>query len=835
VLGLAAVLAPRVWSAWSLRWRNLDDATVLEVARHVRDGEGLVTLVNTSREAAAWPLPIADAPLWPWLLGHGARFVDLFDLAQWAPLGLYGVAVLGAFAAGRATLPAPLLPSGRPPIHGGHLAAALVAFDPGCLAATAWPSGAGLAWALGGAYVASVSGGGGRGRGVAAGALGALLFLAAPALVPLVVLGLFVLVVQALRGSSARGAAVGGLAAVLAAGAVLGAWREGVGPLPVPVLPRRAEALPAALLSGGIVALAAPFLGGVLRRGGLLGLLVAVGVSARVASGVSFIGRAALDARADSAAADAHAGLVGWLKQHSGRADFAEVLLDGPTARRIAWRTRKVGYTVIGERDSYAEVAKLAEARGAQWIVHPGEASEWAFREQSAGRLERDYERLVDAPDGYTILARRARPVEQTSTPRKVLLIGVDGATWKVMGPMVEAGELPTFARLYREGASMVAFDTMESQDSPVVWTSVVTGRRPKDHGVKDYTEEVAGAGKVPITSNSRRVPAIWNVATWAGRSVEVVNWWASWPAEAVNGVIVSDHANPAAAGWMAGKYFSADPEKLKALMQDTWPGTLGAELEPYWIAPDAFPVDAFMAQARLSAAQLEQLLAAPYNERTAYSWLKTFYTLDAPHAQLAVDHLRAAPADLTLVYLRGPDPVQHYAWNLVEPWAYATPPKTLDRDRGLVEAVYRYTDAHVGALLEAAGPDTTVIVMSDHGSEPCSYAVGPNSKKRPGCHRSEAKGILFVAGPGVQAGGRIEHASPMDIAPTVAWLSGLPVSREMPGRVLSEALRPDAAAAIPLHLVDSWGPRAETAAPSTASPADGQMLEQLRGLGYIE
>jgi hypothetical protein len=56
-----------------------------------------------------------------------------------------------------------------------------------------------------------------------------------------------------------------------------------------------------------------------------------------------------------------------------------------------------------------------------------------------------------------------------------------------------------------------------------------------------------------------------------------------------------------------------------------------------------------------------------------------------------------------------------------------------------------------------------------------------------------------------------------------------------MPGRVIGEALEWGAAAATPLNLVDSWGARTQSAEPSTASPADDQMLEQLRGLGYIE
>ncbi len=840
---LVATLGARGWAAWFLRWRNLDDGRVLELARNVRDGQGLVSSVSgAANPAIVLSAPSDVPPLWPWVLGMLGRTHDFQELAQWLPLGLYGLAIVAAWIGGRAMRPGAIVPSLSPRVHGGHVAAVLVAFEPSFLAGAAQAGTVGFAFFVLTLYLARLAVRRGRAgllHGFEEGVWLVLLALAAP---PFAILALGVVLWRVLGlvrgpGRVSRGLTSGALLA--GAAATWMGWTAAVGTPSVEWAfdAERAAAVPDA--AGMVMALG---LGagtwmvlGALGRKGLLAVGAAVAVGVQVARGGGVMVESALVARDLAAQPDRHVGLVAWLKQHTEGKGTTAVLMDEETAIRIGWRLKQHALQGIDRDMDFARVQMLATARKAAYIIHAGPPEDWRFRRTSAGRLEQAFTLRTDSPDGYTILEARPAPVAQTPPAGKVLLIGVDGGSWKVMGPLVAAGELPTFARLYREGASMVEFDTMESQDSPVVWTSVATGRRPKDHGVKDYTEEVAGVGKVPITSNSRKVPAIWTVATAAGRTVEVVNWWASWPAEPVNGVILSDHANPAAAGWMAGKYFDADTEALKARLQDTFPGELAATLAPYWIAPEAFPLADFTARSGLTPAQVEQLVAAPYNERTAYSWLKTFYTLDEPHKRIAVDHLRSAPADLTMVYLRGPDPVQHYAWNLVEPWLYATPPATLERDRGLVEATYRYTDSFVGELIEAAGPDTTVIVMSDHGAEPCSYAVGKNSKKRPGCHRSTAKGILFMTGPGVKAGGRITHASPMDIAPTLAWLAGLPVSREMPGRVLSEAFSWEAAAAMEFVQVDDWGDRVKAAEPTTASPADGQMLEQLRGLGYIE
>jgi hypothetical protein len=428
-----------------------------------------------------------------------------------------------------------------------------------------------------------------------------------------------------------------------------------------------------------------------------------------------------------------------------------------------------------------------------------------------------------------------------------VVLVGVDGASWQVMGPMIEGGELPAFARLLREGASHTAFDTLKITRSPVVWTTVATGQPPQGHGVQNYTERLPDGAEVPITSNSRKVPALWNVASAAGKSVAVINWWASWPAEELRGAIVSDHANPVAFGWMQGRYWTADPAALSAQGHDVWPRDLGAVLQKDWLDPAAFPAASFQAEAGLSDPQWQALLAAPYNERSTWSWFRTFQALDQPHAaiaarwlrqgidgQTAADPSRPAP-DLLMLYLRGPDPVQHYAWDTVVPESYASPTPDLERDRGVVQAVYRATDARLGELMAALPPETTLLVLSDHGAEPCPEASDAARTTRPGCHTRAAKGVFFAWGPGVRAGRQLAEGHPQDIAPTVAWLLGLPVAEDLPGEVLEEAFSAEWRARRGRQEVATWGERPPTITLSTASPADATMMEQLRGLGYVE
>jgi len=127
-----------------------------------------------------------------------------------------------------------------------------------------------------------------------------------------------------------------------------------------------------------------------------------------------------------------------------------------------------------------------------------------------------------------------------TSAP-PVIFVGLDGADWELLDRLVADGSMPELARLLREGASGV-LETQHPPLSPLVWTSMMTGLSPLDHTILDFTRFNPATGtKEPITSDERREPAVWNMASWAGRRVLSVGLWATYPAEPVNGTLVSD------------------------------------------------------------------------------------------------------------------------------------------------------------------------------------------------------------------------------------------------------------------------------------------------------
>src|ERR1041384_5542500 len=123
----------------------------------------------------------------------------------------------------------------------------------------------------------------------------------------------------------------------------------------------------------------------------------------------------------------------------------------------------------------------------------------------------------------------------------RVLLIGWDGADWKLINPLLEAGQMPHLARLIERGA-MGNIASLTPMLSPILWTSIATGKHADKHQILGFAEPDGARGRIrPVTSTSRRCKAIWNIASERGLRAGVVNWFASPPAESINGFVVTD------------------------------------------------------------------------------------------------------------------------------------------------------------------------------------------------------------------------------------------------------------------------------------------------------
>src|SRR5262245_61791357 len=134
----------------------------------------------------------------------------------------------------------------------------------------------------------------------------------------------------------------------------------------------------------------------------------------------------------------------------------------------------------------------------------------------------------------------------------KLLVLGLDGATLDLIGPWAASGKLPVFAGLMREGAHG-RLRSVPNTDTAPAWATFATGLNPANHGL--FNELGWSADRrtlVPVRGADRRGTSLWRRASNAGRRVAVVNIPFSYPAEAVQGVMLSgvDTPSPDAPGF---------------------------------------------------------------------------------------------------------------------------------------------------------------------------------------------------------------------------------------------------------------------------------------------
>ncbi len=408
--------------------------------------------------------------------------------------------------------------------------------------------------------------------------------------------------------------------------------------------------------------------------------------------------------------------------------------------------------------------------------------------------------------------------------PRPLLVLGIDGATWDLIDPMIERGELPNLEQLVRRG---VRGDLVSQPplSSPPLWTTMATGRFVRQHQVYDHTFPfVPGGQRRRVRSTERRVPALWNVASEASRRVAVIGYFATHPPEVVNGVMVSDQAARGAPGGIYPAEVAAelqaelerlqDPEEIRRLQQRYlhWPYDITAIHRP----DDPYHRVTQVVKGRIG----KQVVWEEFLRRAAL-------------------HLAPQPFDLFMVYLRMPDHASHSTWLYFEPSAFEELPDPFDRDllKEIIPAAYRDTDEYLGQLLDRLGPEANVVVVSDHGFGP---AVGQWQSHRKqmrmlsGSHRPD--GIFLAAGPDIRPG-EVDGFTVMDVAPTLLALLGLPVSKELPGRVVTEVLRPAFLADFPLETTPAYRMRWRAVEGAGAPPADTERadLEILAALGYVD
>ena len=401
-------------------------------------------------------------------------------------------------------------------------------------------------------------------------------------------------------------------------------------------------------------------------------------------------------------------------------------------------------------------------------------------------------------------------------TGLRVTVVAIDGVDVTLADRLTSSGALPALAALTR--GQRVRLQPSDTSDPARLWTTIATGQPAERHGVSGLeTRRVAGVqGAVPASrsplvaglaaatdllrltrpalasDDQRREKTFWEVAGEKGLRTAVVNWWASWPAPQTAGSVITD----------------------RAVLRLERGGAQDAEIAP----PELYePLRAGYPAMSAAARDRARSAFAGTADADVRAVLQRSAELDGLLAELA-RHPALGPLDLRVVYLPGLDIAQHAL--LTGPGESTPPPSRIAERVRALETYYRFLDGLLASLApldtDRASPDQLVVVVA-----------------QPGRVSTRGEGLLTLSGQAVRDDLRASVAA-TSVAPTLLYALGLPVSRELNGRALTEFFDEAFTARYPVREIDRYGSRLLGPPVRRGQPLDEEMIERMRSLGYV-
>jgi tetratricopeptide (TPR) repeat protein len=366
---------------------------------------------------------------------------------------------------------------------------------------------------------------------------------------------------------------------------------------------------------------------------------------------------------------------------------------------------------------------------------------------------------------------------------------------------------------------------------SPLIWTTMGTGRMPEVHGILDFVVTDSATGRdVPITNQSRKVHAFWNILSAIDLEVNVVNWWATYPAEKVNGVMVSER--------VFYQLFGITPELDDPA--NISPPELAAQILPLLVEADDIGYDEVTEYADISRAdfdrELEKALLAenPFDNRLNH--LRKIIAVTRGVLNVSEWLLENRPADVLALYIEGTDTIGHRFAHLLPPKLSWVDQKEYDQYHETMARYYEMIDRRLGELMLAGPPEATWIVVPDHGffTGAARPSVPPDDFTfgAPQWHRMV--GAFLASGPLVRPG-KLARVHIDDLCRTILWLQGAPISRQLRGRELTDLFDQRWVAEHPPIAIDTYEDLPKTwIGEERTSLLDDARVQELRALGYL-
>ena len=405
----------------------------------------------------------------------------------------------------------------------------------------------------------------------------------------------------------------------------------------------------------------------------------------------------------------------------------------------------------------------------------------------------------------------------QQPKSEKILLVGWDAADWDIITPLLSQNKMPNLQKLINTGASGT-IQTLQPALSPMLWTSIATGKTADKHGILGFIEPDLQSGNPrPASVTSRQCKAVWNILTQQQLKTNVIGWWPSHPAEPINGVAVSN-------------LFTKNDKHHNIIEHSVYPNDWTDRITGCRVFAEDLALTElidFVPQA-LSINQdkdkhLHNLAALVANAKSIQ--------------QVTKEIISNTEWDFTAVYFDVIDQVCHTFMKFYPPQMAGVPDEYYTLYNQVIHQMYIYHDTMLGELIALAGEDTTVMILSDHGfySNHLRPIRLPNDPASPAFEHAPF-GVFCIKGKDIKPHHTINGASLLDITPTILNLFSLPYAKDMDGEVLEDLL----SVKKDIPSIDSW----ETIEGNCGMHKSGNTdqswqsaaaLFQLMELGYIQ
>jgi len=296
----------------------------------------------------------------------------------------------------------------------------------------------------------------------------------------------------------------------------------------------------------------------------------------------------------------------------------------------------------------------------------------------------------------------------------KAIIIMIDGATWDVIDALIEKNKLPNMKKLMSTGSygKLLSAPVMVS---PLIWTSIATGKKSEKHGINDflYVNWEEPTKFIPLNSSHRKTKAIWNILSEKELKVGIVGWVITWPAEEVNGFVISNRPfekNGATyPEWLINKLRSEGYLKNEKFTMKDVQKIMGLEED--------------------AAEEVLKICREQWKDKNIdiidVPIMLSQYTADKFYLDCSTYLLKNFDIDFLAVGFRGTDHVGHLFWKYMvgkEDIFSSTQRERqifgdiVDSFKDIIRNYYCWVDEAIGRILEFSGPNTNIIIVSDHG-----------------------------------------------------------------------------------------------------------------------